>query len=303
MSEKYSNEEMQKVYKLRQWVAKNKKQERESGWELLALLRLKLRWCSLGGKVRPGEGSICRQLSHCQHIFRASSSIVSWPFKWGARVLLELEAGIVFRIEVIVEVWGGRNWRKGTKHHPSLYTWHLHTDHLYGLEGLALTGRYCQDPNTKSSLLWSNRSTIHYPSFILGYNYYYSPYFSLLTSFHSIPFWSVCSLVLFINIITLGSSSINYDFILTSYYPSNRCFTQKLSIPDYNIVISFFIILYMFHSYLCRYIILSFVLCILVFENQLSFSHSSLVIISWISSSILLEISILYFWRVGWHST
>ena len=66
----------------------------------------------------------------------------------------------------------------------------------------------------------------------------------------SIPFWSICSLVLLIKIITLGSSSINYDFILTSYYPSNGCFTQKLGIPDYYIVISYFIILYMFHFYL-----------------------------------------------------
>ena len=31
MLEKYGNEEMQKVYKLRQQVAKNKKRERESG--------------------------------------------------------------------------------------------------------------------------------------------------------------------------------------------------------------------------------------------------------------------------------
>ena len=66
----------------------------------------------------------------------------------------------------------------------------------------------------------------------------------------SVPFWSVCSLVLSINIITLGSSGINYDFILTSYYPSNGCFPRKLSIPDYYIVISYFIILYMFHFYL-----------------------------------------------------
>ena len=52
----------------------------------------------------------------------------------------------------------------------------------------------------------------------------------------SIPFQSICSLVLPINIVTLGSSNINYDFILTSYYPSNVCFTQKLSILDYYIV-------------------------------------------------------------------
>ena len=136
------------------------------------------------------------------------------------------------------------------------------------------------------------------PLFIIFPSFLVSPSITTLTIHYqplSISFWSICFLVLSINIITLGSSSINYDFILTSYYPSNRCFTQKLSIPDYNIVISFFIILYMFHSYLCRYIILSFVLCILVFENQLSFSHSSLVIVSWISSSILLGISSLYF--------
>ena len=70
----------------------------------------------------------------------------------------------------------------------------------------------------------------------------------------SIPFRSICSLVLLINITTLESSSINYNFILTSYYPSNGCFTQKLSIPDYYIVISYFIILYMFHFYLGTYI-------------------------------------------------
>ena len=83
----------------------------------------------------------------------------------------------------------------------------------------------------------------------------------------SIPFWSVRLLVLLINIVTLGSSSINYDFILTSYYPSNGCFTQKLSIPDYYIIISYFIILYMFHFYLG--IILSFVLCTLVLKINL----------------------------------
>ena len=66
----------------------------------------------------------------------------------------------------------------------------------------------------------------------------------------SIPVWSIRSLVLSINIVTLGSSSINYDFILTSYYPSNGCFTWKLGILDYYIVISYFIILYMFHFYL-----------------------------------------------------
>ena len=66
----------------------------------------------------------------------------------------------------------------------------------------------------------------------------------------SISFQSIHLLVLSINIVTLGSSSINHDFILTSYYPSNRCFTQKLSIPDYYIVLSYFIILYMFHFYL-----------------------------------------------------
>ena len=47
----------------------------------------------------------------------------------------------------------------------------------------------------------------------------------------SVPFQSVCSLVLSINIVTLGSSSINYDFILTSCYPSNGCFTRKIGIP------------------------------------------------------------------------
>ena len=83
----------------------------------------------------------------------------------------------------------------------------------------------------------------------------------------SVPFQSVHSLVLPINIITLGSSSINYDFILTSYYPSNRCFTRKLSILDYYIVISYFIILYV--SLLSRYIILSFVLCTLVLKINL----------------------------------
>ena len=66
----------------------------------------------------------------------------------------------------------------------------------------------------------------------------------------SVPVQSICSLILLINIITLGSSSINYDFILTSYYPSNGCFTWKLGILDYCIIIPYFIILYMFHFYL-----------------------------------------------------
>ena len=44
----------------------------------------------------------------------------------------------------------------------------------------------CQDPDTKSSPLQSNGSAICYPPFILGYNYYYSPYFSIPTPFGSI---------------------------------------------------------------------------------------------------------------------
>ena len=50
-----------------------------------------------------------------------------------------------------------------------------------------LNDPHCQDPDTKSSLLQSNRSTTHYPSFILGFIFYYPPYYSLLTSFLSIP--------------------------------------------------------------------------------------------------------------------
>ena len=45
----------------------------------------------------------------------------------------------------------------------------------------------CQDPNTKSSPLQSNGSAICYLLFILGFILYYPPYYSLPTSFHSIP--------------------------------------------------------------------------------------------------------------------
>ena len=57
---------------------------------------------------------------------------------------------------------------------------------------LTISFRTCQDPDTKSSLLQSNRSATCYPSFILGFIFYYPPYYSLPTSFCSIP---VCPLI------------------------------------------------------------------------------------------------------------
>ena len=50
----------------------------------------------------------------------------------------------------------------------------------------------CQDPNTKSIPLQSNRSAICYLSFILGFIFCYCPNYSLPPSFRSIP---VCLLI------------------------------------------------------------------------------------------------------------
>ena len=102
----------------------------------------------------------------------------------------------------------------------------------------------------------------------------------------SISIWSICSLVLLINIVTLGSSTINYDFTLTSYYPSNR-FSLGNSASWTTQLYFLFYLLYV--PLLSRYIILSFVLCTLVLKIKLVFTHSS-----WLLS---LGFPSQYYWR------
>ena len=163
----------------------------------------------------------------------------------------------------------------------------------------------CQDPDTKSIPLQSNGSAIHYHPFILGFTFYYHPYYSLPTSFHSIlvhllasPFYQQCY-----TCIIKYQPWLHSDSIL-----SKQCmFHSETQHP--RLLYCFFLFHHFIYvSLLSGYIILSFVLCTLVLKINLASSHSSFVNIYWIFSSLLLEISILYFWnrnnrRVGWHST
>ena len=83
----------------------------------------------------------------------------------------------------------------------------------------------------------------------------------------SVPFQSVCSLVLLINIVTLGSSNINYDFIL-----SQATHVSLRNSASQTIILFFLFYHFIYVSLVSRYIILSFVLHMyLSFENQLSF--------------------------------
>ena len=124
----------------------------------------------------------------------------------------------------------------------------------------------CCHPDTKSILLWSNGSATHYPSFILGYIFYYLPYFSLLTSFHFIlvhppisPFhqhhytW-----------IIKYQLWLHSDFILSK----QRMFHSETQ--HSRLLYCYFLFYhFIYASLLSRYIILSFVLCTLVLKINL----------------------------------
>ena len=98
-----------------------------------------------------------------------------------------------------------------------------------------------------------------------------------------IPFQSIHSLVLSINIITLGSSSINYDFILSKQ--------QMFHLETWHsglLYCSFLFYHFIYVSLLSRYIILSFVLFTLVLK------------VSLVTPILLLSLSLgfpLFYWR------
>ena len=164
----------------------------------------------------------------------------------------------------------------------------------------------CQDPNTKSSLLWSNGSTTCYPSFILGFIFYYLPYYSSLTSFCSIL---VCPL-------TSPSYQHHYTWIIkyqswlhTDFILSKQWMFHSETRHSGLLYCYFLFYHSIYVSLLSRYIIPSFVLCTLVLKINL------------VSPILLLSLSLgfpppfywgfpsyMYFWnrdnrRVGWHST
>ena len=125
----------------------------------------------------------------------------------------------------------------------------------------------CQDPNTKSSLLWSNSSTIHYLPFILGFIFYYLPYYSLLTSFRSnlvCPLTSPSYQHCYTWIIKYQLWLHTDDFILSKQQMFHSE-TWHTGLLYYHFLFYHFI----YVSLLSRYIILSFVLCTLVLKINL----------------------------------
>ena len=154
----------------------------------------------------------------------------------------------------------------------------------------------CQDPNTKSSLLRSNGSTICYLPFILGIIFYYCPYYSLPASFHSIL---VCLLI--------GPSCqhcytwiIKYQLWLCTDFILSKQWMFHLETQHSRLLYCYFLFYHFIYvSLLSKYIILSFVLCTLVLKINLV-------------SPILLLLSSpgfppLYYWRfpsyVEWDAT
>ena len=125
---------------------------------------------------------------------------------------------------------------------------------------------YCQDPDTKSSPLQSNGSAICYLPFILGFVFYYPSYYSLPTSFHSIP---VCPLISpfyqhHYTWIIKHQLWLHTDFIL-SKQQMFHLETQHSGL----LYCSFLFYHFIYVSLLSRYIILSFVLCPLVLKINL----------------------------------
>ena len=134
------------------------------------------------------------------------------------------------------DIWGIKPLENPWKT-PDPYPWPL---------GVCPTLAHCQDPNTKSILLRSNRFTIHHLSFILCFIFYYLPYNSLLTFFCSIPvrlltspFYQHCYTWIIKHQLWLHS-----DFML-----SKQWMFHSENWHSY-IILSYFIILYMFHFYL-----------------------------------------------------
>ena len=124
----------------------------------------------------------------------------------------------------------------------------------------------CQDPDTKSSPFWSNGSAIHYLPFILGFIFYYPPYYSLPTSFHSIlvcllisPFYQHCY-----TWIIKYQLWLHTDFILSKQQMFHLETWHSRLLYCYFLFYHFIYV-----SLLSRYIILSFVLCTLVLKINL----------------------------------
>ena len=124
----------------------------------------------------------------------------------------------------------------------------------------------CQDPDTKSSLLWNNRLTICYLPSFLGFIFYYHPYYSLPTSFHSSlvcllisPFYQHCY-----------TWFIKYQLWLHTDFILSKQWIFHLETQHSGLFYCYFLFYHFIYvSLLSRYIILSFVLCTLVLKINL----------------------------------
>ena len=141
----------------------------------------------------------------------------------------------------------------------------------------------CQDPNTKSSPLQSNGSTTCYSSFILGFIFYYPPYYSLLTSFCSILVRPLISPSYCYTWIIKYQLWLHTDFIL-----SKQQMFHSETWHSGLLYCSFLFYHFIYVSLLSRYIILSFVLCTLVLKINLV---SPILLLS------SLGLSSHYYWR------
>ena len=124
----------------------------------------------------------------------------------------------------------------------------------------------CQDPNTKSSPLQNNGSTTCYPSFILGFIFYYPPYYSLPTSFCSIP----------VRLLISPSYQHHYTWIIkyqlwlhTDFILSKQKMFHSETWHSGLLYCYFLFYHFIYALLLSRYIILSFVLCTLVLKINL----------------------------------
>ena len=121
----------------------------------------------------------------------------------------------------------------------------------------------CQDPDTKSSPLQSNSSTTHYPSFILGFIFYYLLYYSFLTSFHSSPVHPLISP----SYQHCYTWIIKYQLWLHTDFILSKQWMFHLETQHSGLLYCYFLFYHFIYvSLLSRYIILSFVLCTLVLK-------------------------------------